>query len=143
MTMTTASLTLLLQIAALLHLGLICAGASMPKTVRLNANLAALPAFIRRLFFVYFAFIGLVLAGFGCLTFVFASAMAAGEPVARGLCVLMTVFWTLRLFVAALVFDVRPYLTNLWYRAGYLALNLVFVYLLGVYAFAVWKGGRL
>src|SRR5205814_7911544 len=65
LTMKTTHLTLLLQIAALLHLGLICAGASMPKAVRLSANLATLPAFIRRLFLVYFVFIGLVLVGFG------------------------------------------------------------------------------
>src|SRR5713101_6394651 len=81
--MSTATLTKLLQIAGLLHIGLFWAGASMPKAVNLGAHLASLPIFIRRLFFVYFSFIGLVLAGFGCLTYVFASSIAAGEPVAR------------------------------------------------------------
>jgi hypothetical protein len=69
--------------------------------------------------------------------------MAAGEPVARGLCFLLTVFWLLRLIAATFVFDVRPYLTNVWYRIGYQATNVVFVYLLTVYAFTAWKGGRL
>jgi hypothetical protein len=141
--MNATTLTTLLQIAGILHLGLICAGASMPKAVDLTGNLAALPPFIRRLFLVYFAFIALMLVGFGLLTFFFAGSMAAGEPVARGLCVLLTAFWLLRLLAAAFVFDVTPYLTNWIYRLGYHAINLIFIYLLGIYAFAAWKGGRL
>jgi hypothetical protein len=133
----------LLQIAGLLHIGLICAGASTPKAVNLRSHLATLPPFIRRLFVVYYGFIGLILAGFGCLTFCFAAPMAAGDSLARALCAFLTLFWTIRLAVAGLVFDVRPYLTNWFYRTGYLALNLVFVYLAAVYALATWKGGGL
>ena len=141
--MKTELLITLLQIAALCHLGLVWAGVSMPKAVNLSGHLATLPPFIRRLFLVYFAFIGLVLIGFGSLTFFFAQAIAAGEPIARGLCVLLIAFWTLRLIVATFVFDVRPYLKNGFYRVGYWATNLVFVYLLAVYVLALWKGGRM
>ena len=141
--MTTETLVTLLQIAALCHVGLVWAGASMPKAVNLQGHLATLPLFIRRLFLVYFAFIGLVLVGFGSLTFFFARAIAAGEPIARGFCVLLVAFWTLRLIVATFVFDVRPYLKNWLYRLGYWATNLVFVYLLAVYVLALWKGGRM
>jgi len=115
----------------------------MPRAVGLRNHLATLPPFIRRLFLVYFVFIGLMLVGFGSLTFLFAGAMAAGEPVARALCVLMLVFWLIRLFAAAFVFDVRPYLTGWFYRLGYQATNLVFVYLVAIYAVTVWRGGGL
>ena len=141
--MTTQTLITLLQIAGLCHLGLVWAGASMPKAVNLRGHLATLPPFIRRLFLVYFACIGLVLVGFGSLTFLFAGAIAAGEPIARGLCVLLVAFWTLRLMVATFVFDVRPYLKSGLYRLGYWATNLVFIYLLAVYVLALWKGGRI
>jgi len=134
-------LTLLLQIAGLLHLGLLCAGALMPRTVNLREHLASLPPFIRRLFFVYFAFIALLLASFGLITFFFADSLAAGTPLARALCLCLLVFWTARLGVAAFVFDVGPYLSNAFYRAGYHATNLVFAYLVAVYGLAVWKGG--
>jgi hypothetical protein len=137
--MTAKTLTVLLQGAALLHIGLICAGASMPKAVGLHSNLALLPQFIRRLFMVYYAFIGLMLVGFGTLTFVFADAMAHGEPVARGLCILLTAFWGLRLFCAAFIFDLRPYLTSPFRRVGYHALNLAFIYILAVYVCAALK----
>jgi hypothetical protein len=139
--MKVTTLTHLLQIAGVLHLGLLWAGASMPRAINLRQHITTLPTFIRRLFLVYFLFIGLMLVGFGTLTFFFAGAMAAGEPLARALCVLMLAFWIIRLLAAAFVFDVQPYLTNWLYRAGYQALNLVFVYLVAVYAFTLWKGG--
>ncbi len=140
--MNTTTLVTLLKIAAVLHLGLAWAGLTMPKVVNLREHLTPLPPFIRHLFYTYFTFIALMLVSFGCLTFVFAGNIAVGEPVARGLCLLMLGFWTVRLFVAALVFDVRPYLKNTLLRLGYHATNAVFLYLVAVYAFAAWKGGR-
>ena len=141
--MNTSTLAILLQIAALLHAGLICAGAAMPQAVNLQTHLASLPSFIRRLFLVYYAFIGLVLVGFGCLTSLFANEMASGQPLARALAIFLTAFWGFRLVAAVVVFDVRPYLTTWFYRLGYWFLNLVFVYLLCVYALTAWKGGTL
>lgn len=140
--MNTPTLVTLLQIAAVLHLGLAWAGATMPKVVGLRQHLSPLPPFIRRLFYTYFSFIALMLVAFGILTFLFAPSIAAGEPTARGLCLLMLGFWIVRLFVAIFVFDVRPYLTNRLLRLGYHATNVVFIYLVAVYAFAAWKGGN-
>ena len=74
-----------LQLAALLHVGLLCAGLTMPRAVNLRQHLTALPPFIRSLFWVYYTFIGSCLVGFGALTWFAAQAMAAGEPVARAL----------------------------------------------------------
>jgi hypothetical protein len=139
--MKSLSLALLLQIAGLLHLGLICAGALMPQAVHLREHLSPLPAFIRRLFWVYYVFIGLCLAGFGSLTVAFAPALASGAAPARAICVFLTLFWTLRLVAATFIFDVRPYLANPWLRLGYHATNAAFIYLPIVYALAAWKGG--
>jgi len=115
----------------------------MPAAVNLRTHLATLPSFIRNLFYVYYSFIGLLLVGFGGLTFFCAAHLAQGGDLARAICLLLTVFWLLRLIAAAFVFDVRPYLTNWFYRAGYHAINLVFVYLLAVYALAAWKAWSL
>ena len=111
------------------------------QELRGNRHLAGLPTFIRRLFWVYFSFIGLILVGFGVLTLMSAGAMAAGDPVARALGAFIAVFWIARLVVAATVFDVRPYLSSWLYRLGYQATNLVFLYLAVVYGWAVLKGG--
>lgn len=136
-------LTLLLQIAGLLHLGLLCAGLMMPRAVHLHEHLAKLPPFIRRLFLVYYSFIAMLLVGFGLITFFCAEALASGSPLARAMCGLLIVFWSMRLVAAAFVFDVRPYLTSWILRAGYQATNLVFLYLLGVYVLVFMRGGPL
>jgi hypothetical protein len=136
-------LTHLLQLAGLLHLGLLCAGALMPGVVGLRQHLAAVPRFIRQLMWVYYGFIGVSLACFGALSFVFADSLASGAPLARAVCGFLTAFWTARLLVALFVFDLRPYLTSPWRKAGYQATNLVFAGLPVIYAWAAWKGGAL
>jgi hypothetical protein len=142
MIISSSTLTLLLKVAGLLHLGLLCAGLLMPRVVGLRAHLATLPRFIRRLFWVYYVFIGLCLVSFGLLTFTFAGTLAEGSTLARALCLFLAAFWALRLIAATFVFDLSPYLTNLYRRIGYHAINLVFVYLPVVYVFAVCKGAR-
>src|SRR5580765_6871584 len=140
--MKPETLTLLLQLAGILHLGLVCAGLLMPSVVGLRRHLTMLPGFIRRLFWVYYAFIGLCLVSFGLITFMLASTLAEGGTLARALCLFLAVFWTLRLIAATFVFDLSPYLTNIYRRIGYQATNLVFVYLPLVYIMAAWKGGK-
>lgn len=138
--MKALDLTLALEIAGLLHLGLICAGAMMPGVVGMRSHLAVLPQFLRRLFWVYYSFIGLCLVSFGTMTVVLAPVLAAGGSLARAFCIFLAAFWTLRLVAASFVFDMRPYLTNNGRRLCYHAINIVFVYLPIVYAWAAWKG---
>ena len=130
------TLSLLLQIAGVMHLGLMAAGLLMPRVVNMRAHLVALPAFVRQLFWVYYTFIALCLVSFSAITIVFADTLAAGGTLARALCVFFAIFWTLRLIVATFVFDVRPYLTNPYRRLGYHATNVVFTYLPIVYVLA-------
>jgi FtsH-binding integral membrane protein len=130
------NLTLLLQIAGVLHLGLMGAGLLMPHVVSMRRHLAMLPPFIRQLFWVYYSFIALCLVSFSVITVVFADTLAAGGNLARALCAFFAVFWTLRLIAATFVFDMRPYLTNRYRRLGYHAINIVFAYLPIVYVLA-------
>jgi hypothetical protein len=139
--MKTNTLILLLQIAGIMHIGLIAAGLMMPRTVNLRAHLTALPPFIRRLYWVYYSFIGLCLVSFGVLSFGLAAPLANGGPLARAVCIFLTVFWMIRLIAATFIFDVRPYLTSSLLRLGYHATNVVFIYLPVVYALAAWKAG--
>jgi hypothetical protein len=134
------NLTMHLRIAGLLYLGLICAGVVMPRAVNLRRHLIVLPPFIRRLFWIYYAFVGLCLVSFGLITITLAGTLAAGGTLARALCAFLAVFWTIRLLAAAFIFDVRPYLTNHFWRLGYHATNIVFAYLPIVYFWAALGG---
>ena len=124
---------LLLKLAALLHLGLIAAGLTMPRVVHLEEHLSKLPVFIQRLFWVYYTYVGFVILSFAVLTWVLSGPMAEGTPPARAITFVMSVFWLARLAVGAFVLDEKPYLTSWFYRAGFYALNLVFIYLAVVY----------
>lgn len=141
--MKSTTLVLLLQIAGILHLGLLCAGVMMPRVTGLRAHLAGLPPFVRQLFWVYYTFIGFSIISFGVLTFFLAQELATGSVLARAVCVFLAGFWSLRFIAAVFVFDVSPYLRNGFWRLSYHAVNLVFVYLPVVYALAAWKGGGL
>jgi hypothetical protein len=130
------NLTILLQIAGVLHLGLMCAGLLMPRVVGMRPHLAALPPFIRQLFWVYYSFIALCLVSFSIITIAFADTLSTGGNLARALCAFFALFWTLRLIAGTFVFDMRPYLTSSYRRLGYHAINIVFAYLPIVYALA-------
>jgi hypothetical protein len=124
---------LLLQFAAALQLLVLIAAASTPRVLDWRTNLAALHPFLRKLFWVYGAFIVVVIIAFATLTLLHAEAMAAQEPVARSLCVFIAIFWGARLVVQFAIFDPRPFLTNWFYRFGYHALTVAFAFLILVY----------
>ncbi|HEX2853297.1 MAG TPA: hypothetical protein VHO24_08665 [Opitutaceae bacterium] len=132
------NLTLLLKLAALTHVGLIAAGLLMPVASGLWAETAKLSPFGRRLFKIYYAYIGLCLIGFGLGSWFFAEELASGGPLARGVCGLLTCFWLLR-FIAVWLLDVRPYLTNGWWRLGYQTSNGVIGLLPCLYAWATFR----
>ena len=125
---------LILKLAALPHLGLIAAGLLMPRATGLWADAKKLSPFARGLFRTYYAFIGLCLVGFGAGSWFLARELANGTPLARAACGFLAVFWLIRLVAALWVLDVRPYLTNAWWRTGYCTTNLVFSALPFVYA---------
>jgi hypothetical protein len=130
------TLEILLRLAGLVQFAILGASASVPRVFDWRRNLAPLHPFLRRLFFVYGAFIVLVIVGFGTLTLRHAGAIASGEPVARSISAFIAIFWFARLIVQLLVFDCRPFLTNWLLTAGYHGLTLAFVYLTAVYAWA-------
>ena len=131
---------LILKLASLSYLGLLTAGILMPGVVGLRQHLLALPTFVRQLFWVYYAFIGLSLICFGLGTFLLAEHLASGTPLARAVCGFFALFWSLRFVAGTFVFDLSPYLTNRWHRAGLAAANLVFVCLPVIYGWVALKG---
>jgi hypothetical protein len=129
------NLELALKLAALTHLGLVAAGALMPRATGLWLDTAKLAPFGRTLFRVYYAFIGLCLVSFGIGSWFFATELASGHALARAVCAFLAAFWTLR-WIAAVALDVSPYLINGWWRLGYASTNVVFCILPFVYAWA-------
>ena len=129
-------LTIALYLAGIAHFGILIASAMAPFALHWNEHLAKLPSLLRRMFWVYGVFIVLMIISFGTLTLLFAPEMAAGPPLARALCIVIAVFWGVRLAVQFFVFDAKPWLTKPLYVIGYHGLTLVFLYLTTVYIWA-------
>lgn len=124
----------LLQIAGIAHFGIILASALVPRALNWKQQLAPLHPFIRQLVWVYGIFIVLATLAFGSLTLLHAKAMAAGEPVARSLAAVISLYWGARLLVQWFVFDTRPFLTSIWLKLGEHTLTATFLYVTAVYA---------
>lgn len=127
---------LLLYIAGAGHFGIVIASALVPRALNWKVQLAPLHPFIRTLFWVYGIFIALATVAFGSLTLLHAEQMAAGEPVARSLAAVISLYWAARLLVQWLVFDPRDFITTLWHKLGDHVLTAAFIYLTAVYAWA-------
>lgn len=129
-------LELLLRIGGALHFTVLIASAMVPRVLDWKSNLARLHPFLRQLFWVYGAFIVLVIAGFGTLTLCLARTMAGGGPLGRSVCAFIAIFWMARLLVQWFVFDCRAFLTNWVLVAGYHGLNALFSSLVIIYGWA-------
>jgi hypothetical protein len=127
------SLETFLKIAGILHFAVLSASALTPKALDWRGALAPLHPFLRKMFWVYGAFIVLVIISFGTLTLVFTPEMSGGTPLGRGLCLFISIFWLVRLGVQIFVFDARPFLTNWIYKYGYHGLTFVFIYFALIY----------
>jgi len=129
---------LALKLAALTHFGLVAAGVLMPLTTGLWAEADRMSPFGRRLFRIYYSFIGLCLISFGTGSWFLARELASGTVLARAMCGFLAAFWIVRL-VAACVLDVRPYLVNGWWKLGYHTTNVVFSVLPVLYGWIAFR----
>ena len=126
----------LLVIGGLLHFVILIASALTPRLLDWRGNLATLHPFLRRLFWVYGAFIVLTIVSFGTLTLFHADELASAAPLARTVCAIIAIFWLARLAVQFFVFDARPFLTTVFRRVGYHGLTLLFAALVFIYGSA-------
>jgi len=119
----------------LVHFSILAASFSVPRIFDWRKELAPLNPFLKHLFWVYGAFIVLVIVGFGAISVTQAEALAAGSPLARTVSLFIAVFWLARLVVQLFLFDIRPYVTHPLLRLGYHGLTALFTLLTLAYGF--------
>src|SRR5688500_19070641 len=99
-------LVMMLQLAGVLHAGLLCAGIMMPRVVEMKSHVAKLPQFLRDLFWTYYVFIGGCIVGVGGVTFFYAQGLAGGGAPGRAGGVVLAVFWAVGVVGAGVGFRV-------------------------------------
>jgi len=120
----------------ILHFGILIASAAVPQVLDWKDSLSKLDPLSRQLIWVHGAFIVLIIAAFGLLSVTLAADLAAGTPLARAACLLIAIFWAVRLLVQFFIFDASPYLKSAWLKLGYHGLTVVFTYHAIVYGLA-------
>ena len=127
----------LIVTGGVLHFGLLIAGALVPVVLDWRRELAPLSRFSRQLVWVHGGFIVAVIVGFGLLSLLFASQLAAGSSMARAICGFIALFWLARLVIELVLFDPRPYFKHWTLKAGERTLRCVFAYHALVYGWAL------
>jgi hypothetical protein len=127
------NLAMLILIGGVLHFGILIGSACVPRVLDWRQELAKLDPLSRQLVWVHGAFIVLVIMGFGVISVALPTDLAGGSVLARGMCLLIGLFWAARLAVQFFVFDAKPYLRGAFLKAGYNGLTVVFMYHAVVY----------
>jgi hypothetical protein len=123
----------LVRLGGVVQLEILLASVQVPKMLNWRGELANLAPFLRRLFYVYGAFIILTIVGMGVISIAFAAEIAASPGLGRAFAGFLFVFWSARLVVQFFVFDAQPILTTPVMRFAYHALTVAFVMLVGIY----------
>lgn len=132
----------MIWIGGLVQFGIVAAALFVPRVMNWRELLAPIHSFMRRLFWVYAAFIMFMNIGFGTISLLEAETLASGVSLARLVCGFIALYWLARLAVQLFVFDVRALVRNRLVMLGYHTLTIGFIYLAAVYGWAAaypWK----
>ena len=131
-----ATLQTLIMISGIFHLGTLLGSAQVPRELNFREELPKLSPLLRHWVIVAGGYIVLDLVAFGIISLLFSKELASGQPLARGVCAFISIFWGIRLLIQCFVFDAKPYLRTLFLKVGYHALTVVFAWHTLVYGFA-------
>jgi hypothetical protein len=95
----------LIVLAGVAQLGMVLVGLQVPRVFGWRQDLARLRPSNRRLFWVYGTFIVLANIGFGLLSILHASEIAAGRGFAGGFALFAGLYWLARLIVQYAAFN--------------------------------------
>jgi hypothetical protein len=133
--MTQALLTKFIYVGGFLHFSILIATALVPFRLNWRDELKSLSRLHRQMYWTYGGYIVLSIVAFGCISLRSAPELSHGSPLARGFCLYVCVFWTIRLLLQG-IFDVKAHLTTWWLRLGYQGLTVVFACLALIYGWA-------
>jgi hypothetical protein len=131
----------LIFLAGIAQLSVLMASALVPLRLNWRQELSTLPHLHRQMHWVYGGYVVLAIVAFGLLSIMNPNELAAGTPLARGVCAYIAVFWGVRLILQA-VFDAGEYLTRWWLRAGYSVLTMLFAAFTAIYVWAAVHASR-
>jgi hypothetical protein len=132
--MSPMMLTQAIRWAGVIQIAIIAANIPLPGKLEVRRHLAALPRFVRQIFYVHWAYIVLVLGGFSALCFGFAPQLAGSTILGRYLSGFLALFWLSRLALQWLYYDHEVRRANRGLDTAYVVALAVLV---GIFGHAV------
>jgi hypothetical protein len=133
------TLHLHLQIVGVLLILLGALNVLLPRYFGWKRDLAALPLFTRRVFWVHCFFIILILEIFGVGTLLCAGALLEPGPLSRAVLAGMDLFWGCRLLFQFFVFESELWRGNALFTRIHYAMALLWTYFVSTYTAALWS----
>ena len=127
-----------LRIVGALMALLVVMHAFVPRRLRWREELARLSTINRQIFQVHTLFIVLLLAFFAVLFAIYAEALLEPGPLSRAVLTGLTIFWTLRLLTQWFVYSPEVWHGNRFNTTVHAVISLVWIYVAGVCAAALW-----
>lgn len=120
----------LIWMAGAIQAGIVLVNGVLPGRLRVRANVASVPEFIRQIFYVHWVYIVLTVGFFSALCFGFARDLAGASALGRFLSGFMGAFWLLRVALQCFYYDREVRRANRWldalYLAGLVTLSFIF-----------------
>jgi hypothetical protein len=133
--MSAETLSKLIFAGGIVHFSILFASAMVPFRMNWREDLAPLSRLHRQMYWTYGGYIVLSILSFGIISVTNSAELSRQSPLARAFCLMVFVFWLIRLALQA-VFDVKEHLTTWWLRWGYRVLTFLFAFLTCVYGWA-------
>ena len=133
------TLHLHLQITGVLLILLGIGNIFLPRYFGWRRDLAPLPLFTRRVFWVHMFFIILILELFGLVTLLCAGPLLQPGPLSRAVLAGIDLFWTCRLLFQFFVYEPALWRGNPLYTRVHYGISLLWIYLVSTYTAALWS----
>ena len=130
-------LDIALWVAAAGHACVLVAGAQAPARLGWREDTAKLQPFTRKVFWVYYVFVGMTVLAFGVLTAVLHDDMLRGDRGAVCLAGFIALWWTFRILVDVFVFRHAEWPPGRRFLVGHVLLDAAFVGMAATYALVV------
>jgi hypothetical protein len=85
--------------------GIVAANVALPRRLRVGDRLAAVPQFLRQIFYVHWLYVVIVVGLFAALCFGFAPDLAGASLLGRFLSAFLAGFWLLRIVFQIFYYD--------------------------------------
>ena len=132
------TLTLHLKLCGLLLLTLAALQPAIAKYLGWKEELAGVSLFTRQVFFVHAGFITLILVQFGVLSLMFPQTLIERTTLARLVLAGFVMFWGLRLVAQHFIYSPKVWRGDRFRTAMHVVFSGLWIYLVAVYAVALW-----